>query len=210
MKLASDSLNAFLLASGSQQSFTFGSSTFFKDQAFEDLLHYEWVTAFIARRFEQWVLRRLRSAYAAIRVFLNDAESDLRTSSRAPSPAFTTNSSFAYEIAGILNANVQQTPPRSASSPLHEDEGWDRTLQDDLAQACRQPLPPSLPGSQTLSGVTIPPMSHQMVPPRPESPPMMPEPRVSKRPAFTFPKPVPANSGLPFTAATGDTANSHA
>ena len=44
MKLASDSLNAFLLASGSQRSFTFGSSAFFEDQAFEDLLHYEWVT----------------------------------------------------------------------------------------------------------------------------------------------------------------------
>ena len=59
MKLTSDSLNAFLLASGSQRSFTFGSSAFFEDQAFEDLLHYEWVTVFVARRFEQQVLRQL-------------------------------------------------------------------------------------------------------------------------------------------------------
>ena len=57
MKLASDNLNAFLLASGSQRSFTFGSSAFFEDQAFKDLLHYEWVTVFVARRFEQRVLR---------------------------------------------------------------------------------------------------------------------------------------------------------
>ena len=48
MKLALDSLSAFLLASGGQRGFTFGSSTFFKDQAFEDLLHYEWVTVFVA------------------------------------------------------------------------------------------------------------------------------------------------------------------
>ena len=53
MRLTSDSLNAFLLASGSQRTFTFGSSTFFGNLTFEELLHNKWATIFVTQRFEQ-------------------------------------------------------------------------------------------------------------------------------------------------------------
>ena len=74
MSLTADSLNTFLRAAGSPRDFTFEASVFYAGQTFEELLYREWVTLQVARRFEQRLLKRLRSAFHAISVFINDSE----------------------------------------------------------------------------------------------------------------------------------------
>jgi hypothetical protein len=151
MSLTADSLNAFLRAAGSPRDFTFGASVFYAGQTFEELLYREWVTLQVARRFEQRLLKCLRSAFHAISVFINDSEEIHRGPYRAPSPAFTTDSSFAYEIGAILETNNSQSTSRHVSSPQSEDVIWHTLLQSDLAQASQQPLPVSRPESRARS-----------------------------------------------------------
>jgi hypothetical protein len=105
MGLMADCLNTFLYVTGSRQTFTFGTSISYNDLTFEELLYHEWVTMHIARRFEQQLLKQLQSAYHAISMFINKSELSLNCPSQALSPAFTTDSSFAYEIRAILEAN---------------------------------------------------------------------------------------------------------
>jgi hypothetical protein len=149
MDLSANALNAFLAASASRRTFSFGDSSFYDGKCFEDLLYHDWVTLPVVRRFEQRVLKRLRSAYHAISVFMNYAEASFRPSLQARSPAFTETTEFAYDIQNILNAN--HTPPstESAATPHQEDDQWAQELQDSLSRAHLLPLPKSRPESRT-------------------------------------------------------------
>src|SRR5271170_1420137 len=140
MELSANVLYEFLHTSTSKRNFSFGNSAFYNGRSFEDLLYQDWVTMPIAHRFEERVLKWIRSAYSAISIFMNYSELLPYPSGRVQSPAFTENSDF--NVNGILSGNLSPTHAM-VTSPCQEDGLWALNLQDSLSHACHWPLPDS-------------------------------------------------------------------
>jgi hypothetical protein len=57
MTLSSDTLNEFLQAAGSEQSFSYGSSKYYDRQTFEEVLYRNWPAQTIALSLEKRLLK---------------------------------------------------------------------------------------------------------------------------------------------------------
>ena len=123
-----DTLNKFLRAAGSEQTFSYGSSKYYEGQNFKEILYRDWPTQMVALNLEKRLLERILTAYQAISLFMTNADfTPGRGMPRPASPAFTDNSAFARRVAFTLSGN---TP--AITSPRQEDTNWTSQLEDDL------------------------------------------------------------------------------
>ena len=74
MALTADTLNLFLRAAGSEQTFSYGSSKYYDGQTFGDLLYREWPAQTIMLSLEKRLLEQIAAAHRAISIFMNNAE----------------------------------------------------------------------------------------------------------------------------------------
>ncbi len=149
MELSSSALNAYFLAAECGRTFSYGSSSFYDERPFEDLLYSEWATALVARRFETRLLKRLQSAHRGISLFIRCTQFvPGRGFPRVSSPTLTESSVFAQDIQDILEANQQayRGPP---TSPAREDEQWEFQLRDALLATRVTSAPNSRPSSRS-------------------------------------------------------------
>jgi hypothetical protein len=131
MNLASDTLNAFLEASGSRRTFSFGKTVFYNDCTFEDLMYAKWPTPQVVAGLEARLLWRLLTAYKAISLFVNYAEYGLaRSTSRVPSPAFSNSTAFAADVLEILDP--RSNAPPAPTTLVKEDENWAHQLTEEI------------------------------------------------------------------------------
>lgn len=103
MTLSSETLNDFLQVAGSKRTFSYGSSKYYDNQTFDEVLHREWPAQTIALNLERRLLDRITMAHRAISIFMTNA--DLVPGRGMPhlaSPAFTDNSMFAFKVAGAM------------------------------------------------------------------------------------------------------------
>ena len=71
MALTADTLNLFLRAAGSEQTFSYGSSKYYDGQTFGDLLYQEWPAQTIMLSLEKRLLERIATAHRAISKAVN-------------------------------------------------------------------------------------------------------------------------------------------
>jgi hypothetical protein len=134
MRLVSNVINAYLQAAQKPRSFTFGHSTFYNRQSFEELIYSNWTTKPIVLNLEHHLLQPLQSAHKAISTFM--LSSDFVPSRGYPqvaSPTFTSNTEFAAQVQEILavNPSLSSLP----TSPTREDELWQNNLDATVLQA---------------------------------------------------------------------------
>jgi hypothetical protein len=95
MTLSSDTLNEFLQAVGSEQSFSYGSSKYYDGQTSKEVLYRNWPAQTIALSLEKRLLKQIATAHRAISIFMANTEFvPGRGMPRPASPAFTNNSIF--------------------------------------------------------------------------------------------------------------------
>ena len=73
MELVSDMLNEFLRAAKSPRTFSFGSSAYYGNCSFEELVNSDWPSQVIVVSLEQQLIMRIQAAQIAITQFLSDA-----------------------------------------------------------------------------------------------------------------------------------------
>jgi len=96
MTLSADTLNIFLRAAGSEQSFSYGSSKYYDGKTFGNILYTEWPAPTIALSIEKRLMDQIVAAHRAIDIFMfNASDTPDRGMPRPASPAFTDNSTFA-------------------------------------------------------------------------------------------------------------------
>jgi hypothetical protein len=140
-----DTLNEFLRAAGSERTFSYGSSKYYKEQNFEEVLYRDWPAQTIALNLEKRLLERIMTAYRAISLFMTNTDFvPGKGMPRPASPAFTDNSAFAQRVALTLAGD---TP--AITSPRQEDTNWASQLEDDI-HATQQQV-----SSETLEGPLV-------------------------------------------------------
>ena len=73
MELVSDALNELLRAAKSPRLFSFGSSAYYGNHSFEELVNSDWPTQAIVASLERRLLMRMQGAPITITRFLSDA-----------------------------------------------------------------------------------------------------------------------------------------
>jgi hypothetical protein len=162
MELVSDTLNEFLQAAESPRLFSFGSSAYYGNRSFEELVNSDWPTRAIVDSLERQLIMRIQAAQIAITRFLSDAAFIPGQIPRVASPAFTNNSVFAQRIQQLIHEDM---PRRAPASPRGEDEAWSKDVNNhaqlayDLASL--QEVPETAPASPepSVSGSRIRPLS---------------------------------------------------
>ena len=128
--------------------FSFGSSAYYGNRSFEELVNSDWPSQVIVVSLERRLIMRIQAAQIAITRFLSDAAFVPGQVPRVASPAFTNNSIFALRIQQLLH---EDTPNRMPASPQGEDEAWSRDVNNhaqlayDLASL--QEVPETAPAS---------------------------------------------------------------
>src|SRR6266852_6023712 len=161
MELVSDTLNEFLRAAASPRMFSFGSSTYYSNRSFEELVNSDWPSQAIVVSLEWRLIMRIQAVQIAITRFLSDAAFIPGQIPRVASPAFTNNSVFAQRIQQLIHEDM---PNRTPASPRGEDEAWSRDVNNhaqlayDLASL--QEVPENAPASPkpSVSGSRIRPV----------------------------------------------------
>ena len=103
MTLSADTLNVFLQAAGSKQTFSYGSSKYYDGKTFGNILYTEWPVLTIVLSIEKRLMDQIAAAHRAINVFMFNANDKPDQGMPHPvSPAFTNNSTFASRVMNTL------------------------------------------------------------------------------------------------------------